>query len=117
MDLNQLVVKQKYLDDVVIKNYNSNHSDKLGFYLDHKDFITHRLLGLVVELAEVCNEQDLHKYWKNNKKVGGNTLEELADVLHFLLSITHTLGYSGADLETAYLEKFKENLRRQENGY
>ena len=52
MDLNQLVVKQKYLDDVVIKNYNNNHSDKLGFYLDHKDFITHRLLGLVVELAE-----------------------------------------------------------------
>ena len=117
MNLEQLVAKQKYLDDVVVENYNKEHSEKLGFYMDHKDFITHRLLGLVVELAELCNEQDLHKYWKKNKKVGGNTLEELADVFHFLLSITHTLGFSGEDLERAYLEKFNVNIKRQENGY
>lgn len=45
------------------------------------------LLATIVELAEVAQEEQSFKYWKKNKAVDrAKLLEELADVMHFIIS-------------------------------
>ncbi|MER2154751.1 MAG: dUTP diphosphatase [Solibacillus sp.] len=45
------------------------------------------LLATIVELAEVAQEEQSFKYWKKNKEVDrAKLLEELADVMHFIIS-------------------------------
>lgn len=52
--------------------------------VDHTD---EHLLALIVELAEVANEEKSFKYWKAQRDVNRDALlEELVDVLHFILS-------------------------------
>lgn len=52
--------------------------------VDHAD---EHLLALIVELAEVANEEKSFKYWKAQKDVNHDALlEEVVDVLHFILS-------------------------------
>jgi len=82
--LNRLFKLQSELDRRIIE----------GRGLEGKNLIPMRVLALQVEIAELAQEVgDAWKFWKsprarNREKV----LEELVDVLHFLLSIGLAIG-------------------------
>jgi len=44
-------------------------------------------------------------------------LFEIVDAFHFLINFAVSCGFSGSDVASAYIEKNKENIRRQEEGY
>lgn len=45
------------------------------------------ILATIVELAEVAQEEQSFKYWKKNKEIDrAKLLEELSDVMHFIIS-------------------------------
>lgn len=64
----------------------------------------------VIELEDAFN----WKHWKNEKDIDwDNVREEAIDILHFLLSVFDDLGMSGEDVYNIYMEKNKENVKRQ----
>lgn len=78
IDIKELFILQKNLDDIV----HSNHNIK-----NPMDVFIQRKLALAVEVAELANEVKCFKYWSlkkgdNKQKIG----DEYADVLHFVLS-------------------------------
>lgn len=47
-----------------------------------------RVLALHVEVSELANEKQSFKYWKQNRKIDEQRIkDELADVLHFTISL------------------------------
>ena len=51
-----------------------------------------RKIALMVEFGEACNEARCFKYWSLDKSLRDGMLEELADCLHFVLSLGVSLG-------------------------
>ncbi|KLL02925.1 MAG: dUTP diphosphatase [Mycoplasmataceae bacterium CE_OT135] len=79
--LNLLQEKQKSLD-VFIHQQNK---------LEMKDTFFLRKIALFVEIGEVANELKSFKYWKKDKKVNLEKIqEELIDCLHFFLSLANS---------------------------
>ena len=79
IELQQLQHKQAQLDDLIFKLHETNRP---------KTFIN-RQLSFLVELAELVNEQRDFKYWSNKPASPQKVLlEEYADGLHFLLSLS-----------------------------
>ena len=114
MDLRKLLVMQKELDDVILDKYN----DEDIYSFKHKDLLTERILALSVEVGELANATRCFKYWSEKEsEPKERVLDEFADVLHFVLSIGHTLEFTAEEIEQAYLKKHEENYKRQENGY
>lgn len=76
------------------------------------------ILALMVEAGELANENGEFKTWKKNhiKNIPAQLIE-LIDILFFYLQFAIIEGYTAADLETAYLEKWQINIDRQKNNY
>ncbi|RUT53369.1 dUTPase family protein [Clostridium botulinum] len=110
MEFKDLLEKQRRLDEFITKKY-----DPL---MKQKDFLVYRLLALQVEVSELANSTRSFKYWSDKgSEPKERVLDEYADVLHFLLSVGHTLDFTAKEIEEAYLKKHKENYRRQREGY
>lgn len=70
-------------------------------------------LALTAELFEVLEALNF-KWWKNPEPVQAEAVrEELADVLHFFVSLCLHLGVGPEELYEAYVRKQRENLARQ----
>ncbi|MDI3298154.1 MAG: dUTPase [Bacillota bacterium] len=70
-------------------------------------------IALIAELIEVLEALNF-KWWKNPHPVDGAAIqEELADVLHFFVSLCLHLGVGPDELYEAYVRKQRENLARQ----
>ena len=83
-----------------------------------KSFLNDRILALFTEVGEFANETESFKYWKENKKDNREKqLEEYLDILFFYLSIGNTMRFTSEEVEQAYKKKWKENFKRQEEGY
>lgn len=82
--LNRLMELQKELDKQIIE----------GRGLQGRNLLPMRVLALQVEIAELAQEvSDAWKYWKTPRpRNRERVLEELVDVLHFLLSIGLDIG-------------------------
>lgn len=81
---------------------------------DQSTWIQKQALALMVELGEVL-EAAQFKWWKDPEPVEREALvEELVDVLHFFVALCLACGVSADDLYRGYLEKNRENFRRQE---
>ncbi len=78
MNLKELFDMQRTLDERIIKQHGLE-----GQYL-----LDQRILALNVELAELAQETRCFKFWSTNQQPSERVLDELVDVLHFLLSIT-----------------------------
>ncbi len=53
-----------------------------------KDTFEDRVLALHVEIAELANEKQSFKYWKQSQNIDEQRIkDELADVLHFTISL------------------------------
>lgn len=101
---------QKQLDEAIVKRHFGE--------VDQKKFLSKRLLALNVEVGELANATRCFKYWSTKgPESKERILDEYADVMHFWLSVGHTLGFTAKEIEEAYLKKHRENYRRQEQGY
>ncbi|KEH84569.1 dUTPase [Clostridium novyi] len=110
MDLKKFLKMQKQLDEAIVKRHFGE--------VDQKKFLSKRLLALNVEVGELANATRCFKYWSTKgPESKERILDEYADVMHFWLSVGHTLGFTAKEIEEAYLKKHKENYRRQEQGY
>lgn len=82
--------------------------------ISDEEWIQKLMLAMQAELAEVLEEVN-YKWWKNPKPINRDALqEELVDVLHFFVSMCLRAGMDAQTLFDRYLEKNKENFRRQD---
>lgn len=84
MDIKKMLEAQKKLDDRIIAKH--------GIDTSTPEYFDNLKVALMVELAELANELQFFKYWKQDKKNNNDrVLDELADCLHFSLSIINLL--------------------------
>lgn len=89
MNIQPLFKLQLELDEYVAKN--------LGIVEEFNwvEYVDKRIFALKVEIAELSNEVAWFKYWKQSHVMDrGATLEELADVQHFFLSVGNSRKYT-----------------------
>lgn len=77
MNITELFEMQRVLDERIIKEHG----------LEGEDLLQERILALNVELAELAQETRCFKFWSKNQQPSDRVLDELVDVLHFVLSI------------------------------
>ncbi len=88
-------------------------------------FIRDHYVYLDQELQEMLYEVPFFKHWKDYSKMTDEEIveaytkakEELIDSWHFFMNIMLGLGMTADELYQGYLEKNKENIRRQDEGY
>lgn len=97
---------QEKFDQDVIKNRQLEN-------IQPEEWIQKQTLAVMSELAELLNEVNF-KWWKNPKEVNTmNVKEELIDILHFFVGMCNRIGMSSTELFKIYIEKNKENFKRQ----
>lgn len=88
-------------------------------------FIRDHYVYLDQELQEMLYEVPFFKRWKDYSKMTNSEIEEayhkakeeLIDSWHFFMNLMIALNMSADELFQMYLEKNKENIRRQNEGY
>jgi len=104
--LDMIFELQEKFDQDVIKNRQLEN-------IQPEEWIQKQTLAVMSELAELLNEVNF-KWWKNPKEVNTmNVKEELIDILHFFVGMCNRIGMSSTELFKIYIEKNKENFRRQ----
>lgn len=104
--LDMIFELQEKFDQDVIKNRQLEN-------IQPEEWIQKQTLAVMSELAELLNEVNF-KWWKNPKEVNTmNVKEELIDVLHFFVGMCNRIGMSSTELFKIYIEKNKENFKRQ----
>lgn len=79
----ELLVKQQQLDELILSQIE----------IEKKDLLLNRFVAFNVEVGEFANELRTFKHWsKKSSSPVDVCLEEYVDALHFLLSITYSLG-------------------------
>jgi len=107
--LDKIFVKQSELDELIAKKKNLD-IDKYS----QEEWIQKKALALIEETLEVVNETN-YKWWKIKNDVNQIALkQEIADILHFLISMCLTAKISSEELFDIYMDKHKENIDRQE---
>ncbi|MGV8982135.1 dUTP diphosphatase [Clostridium sp.] len=117
MQLEELYQKQRELDQLIVtKRFTKPNGEELDG--SSKCFLADRLLALSVEVSELANATRSFKYWSDKpSECDERVIDEYADVLHFFLSVGNTLGFTPNEVEIAYEKKYKENIKRQAEGY
>lgn len=104
--LDMIFELQEKFDQDVIKNRKLEN-------IQPEEWIQKQTLAVMSELAELLNEVNF-KWWKNPKEVNEkNVKEELIDILHFFVGMCNRIGMSSTELFKIYIEKNKENFKRQ----
>ncbi|EON71511.1 dUTP diphosphatase [Lysinibacillus sphaericus] len=84
MNLQQLFIMQKELDEFIEKTQKVEH-----------DVFKEKGLALMVELAELANETRCFKFWSTKGPSARDViLEEYVDSIHFILSLGLLKGYT-----------------------
>lgn len=82
--------------------------------ISFEEWIQKEILAMVSELGELMDEVNF-KWWKNPKPVDMDSVrEELADIMHFFISMCLKTGMTAEDLYSIYKRKNRENFLRQE---
>lgn len=110
---------QKAFQDRVDQRYKSTDlKERAAFLRDHFVFCNQ-------EMQEMLYEIPFFKHWKDYSKMTDEEIkeaydkakEEIIDAWHFFINIMLGLGMTAEELFTRYLDKHKENIRRQNEGY
>jgi dimeric dUTPase (all-alpha-NTP-PPase superfamily) len=89
VNITKLLEMQKELDIAIAQNLGMEDE------FNSVEIVDQRVFALKVELGEFANEVGFFKYWKRSHVVNQEaTLEEWADVLHFLLSVGNSRKYT-----------------------
>jgi len=68
-------------------------------------------VAMLQEVSELLDET-AWKWWKTKEEDRSKQLEELVDVIHFVLSFANMQGFTSKDLFNAYLKKNQVNVER-----
>lgn len=118
-ELEYMFKMQKAFQDRVDQRYKSTDlKERAAFLRDHFVFCNQ-------EMQEMLYEIPFFKHWKDYSKMTDEEIkeaydkakEELIDAWHFFINIMLGLGMTAEELFTRYLNKHKENIRRQDEGY
>jgi len=97
-------------------NYLQEEQKKLDAFihqengLEMKDTFFLRKIALLVEIGETANELKSFKYWKKNKSINLEKVqEELVDCLHFFLSLANC---SQINFSEYFSPKIEKNLNK-----
>jgi len=104
MDIDKLLEMQQSLMDHV------PHGHKIK---DEHQAIVVAALGIVEETMEYLSAIGV-KSWRPNPLPREDQLEEITDILFFVLELMILSGFSLKEIETQYYKKHKENLLRYE---
>lgn len=89
MILEELYKLQEDLDRAIAKNLGMEDE------FNSVEIVDKRIFALKVELGELANEVGFFKYWKQSHIMDhAKTIEEHADVTHFLLSVGNSRKYN-----------------------
>jgi dimeric dUTPase (all-alpha-NTP-PPase superfamily) len=89
VNITKLLEMQKELDIAIAQNLGMEDE------FNSVETVDQRVFALKVELGEFANETGWFKYWKQSHIINQEaTLEEWADVLHFLLSVGNSRKYN-----------------------
>lgn len=117
MEIKDLLKMQKSFDRYLASKVLETQDMKSIVRWD-RDILDKKLLALSAEVGELANATKCFKYWSEQKAESRERIEdEFADVLHMLLSVANSLGFTADDIEQAYIQKHSENYRRQSEGY
>lgn len=84
----ELLVKQQQLDELILASIE----------ITKVDLLLNRFVAFNVEVGEFANELRTFKHWsKKPSSPASVCLEEYVDALHFLLSITYSIGVNADD--------------------
>lgn len=119
MQISELLEKQRELDQYIVDMQYNCIGDEVGKVNGNdKSFLGDRILALSVEVGEFANATRCFKYWSNKPSESKERLlDEYADILHFMLSVANTMGFTAEEIEQAYLKKHEVNYKRQVEGY
>ena len=118
-ELEYMFRMQKAFQDRVDQRYKSiDLKERAAFLRDHFVFCNQ-------EMQEMLYEIPFFKHWKDYSKMTDEEIkeaydkakEEIVDAWHFFINIMLGLGMTAEELFTRYLDKHKENIRRQNKGY
>ena len=118
-ELEYMFKMQKAFQDRVDQRYKSTDlKERAAFLRDHFVFCNQ-------EMQEMLYEIPFFKHWKDYSKMTDEEIkeaynkakEEIIDAWHFFINIMLGLGMTAEELYTRYLNKHKENIRRQDEGY
>ena len=118
-ELEYMFKLQKAFQDRVDQRYKSTDlKERAAFLRDHFVFCNQ-------EMQEMLYEIPFFKHWKDYSKMTDEEIEEaydkakeeVIDAWHFFINIMLGLGITAEELFTRYLNKHKENIRRQDEGY
>lgn len=88
MKIDEMYVLQRELDEEIARKVKKGYDVNSHYAVEHIRYAFH------TEMAELGNEVGFFKFWKNSHVIKrGETLEELADCLHFLLKLAIMKGY------------------------
>ena len=88
LELKGMYEMQRVLDNRIKERVGKGYNFGSYYAIEDKVYAFH------TEMHELANEIGFFKVWKQNHKMDrGNVLEELVDVIHFLLSVGITKGY------------------------
>jgi dimeric dUTPase (all-alpha-NTP-PPase superfamily) len=106
MRLQRLFELQKSLDDDIVEKRSLQD-------ITPEVWIQKETLAMISELSELLDEVNF-KWWKNPKEINlDNIKEELIDVFHFFMSMCLKVDMSADEVYQRYIEKNKENFKRQ----
>ena len=118
-ELEYMFKMQKAFQDRVDQRYKSTDlKERAAFLRDHFVFCNQ-------EMQEMLYELPYFKPWKDYSKMTDEEIkeaydkakEEIIDAWHFFINIMLGLGMTAEELFTRYLNKHKENIKRQNEGY
>ncbi len=106
--------EQEKLDDYIRKSREKQGS---GYQYSEKEWIDRLTTAMIEEAMEIKEHSDW-KWWKKPMDFSREDLkEELADLLHFWLSLCLKLGLTPEEMFEKYMKKNRKNAERQDRGY
>lgn len=97
MGVAEILKLQEQLDQHILQRHNLQFVE-----------LPKMILSLLTELSEVANDWQGFKYWKVNNHQKNTTLEEIADVLHFLASLSNRFKVSADEIDELGAVKYKD---------
>lgn len=94
MNLEKLYKMQEKLDRYILKN----EIKRTGKEIDKGSLLDQTILALLVEIGELANTTRCFKHWSTKGIMAKEVvIEELADAIHFYLSVGNQMGYKYLD--------------------
>jgi dimeric dUTPase (all-alpha-NTP-PPase superfamily) len=101
--------------DMQINSFGADPAELVGE--ERKHFVTAMALAINTEVAEAMQEIAWKPWAKTDHLNREAFIEELVDMMHFVMNLALVADCDAAEFFEAYMTKVEENKRRQREGY